>query len=110
MSTYPISTFNAGREYTAEGQRIAFTQIQAHDEHGFAWIAFVDIDRNVDGIMEVAGNVGFGDDCDFVIRERDVMTVYDLGGYSPFRWTDRDQGLYDRLHAFALANAPTLKR
>lgn len=57
--------FNTGREYSANGQRIAATQLETGQ------IILMDIDRHIDAMLPAG--VEF--------NQADIMRFYDLGAY-----------------------------
>lgn len=81
-----IHAFNTGRGYTPQGQRIAWQIIKV--ALGAIDVAFVDADRQIDGVVTLEG---------IEPTNARVLAAYDRGGYTPFRYTPRDQGLYDSL-------------
>jgi len=71
-----ILKFNTGREYTANGQRIA----AALQENGD--IVFVDVDRQIDGVISAGALT-----CDDVLAfgyftQRGIMESYDRNEYA----------------------------
>lgn len=66
-----VLLFNTGRGYSPSGQRIAAYPLACPNDPGTHWVAFVDIDRGIDGI------------CKADMTERDIMERYDAGEY---RW------------------------
>lgn len=68
-----IHTFNTGRMYTAEGQRIAYAEIErvGPPNQERAKVLFVDVDRMVDGVVLL-----------FVASDRGVLHAYDHGLYN----------------------------
>lgn len=50
-------TFNTGRPYSAEGQRITIEQLSPVDEIGLALVKFTDHDRGIIGTCTVDFNV-----------------------------------------------------
>jgi hypothetical protein len=58
-------TFNTGRKYTAEGQRIAAAQVDGKTY-------FVDADRYISGVFTKP----------VVLTERAVLAAYDAGDYT----------------------------
>jgi|GEM_PF-6348889 len=75
-----IRTFNTGRQYSAEGQRIAYrvTSIKPdEDVPGMDWatVEFADIDRGISGVLSI-----------MLMSEESVtglcvLNAYDAGGY-----------------------------
>ena len=70
-----ILKFNTGREYTANGQRIAASLLENGD------IVFVDVDRQIDGVISAGALT-----CDDVLAfgyftQRGVMAAYDANQY-----------------------------
>ena len=70
-----ILKFNTGREYTANGQRIAATFLDNGD------IVFVDVDRQIDGVISAGAftcaevlELGF-------FTQREIMAAYDANQY-----------------------------
>ena len=45
-----IKIFNTGRQYSAEGQRIAYAKVKLENHPGNLW-GFYDLDRNVYGLF-----------------------------------------------------------
>lgn len=84
-------TFNTGRGYTPEGQRIAYTVIDqvADDilpEDTWHTVSFADCDRLIDGTVRI-------------LADRDpspaqVLAAYDAGGYGYDTDRDRVAALY----------------
>ena len=71
-----ILKFNTGREYTANGQRIAASLQENGD------IVFVDVDRQIDGVIR-AGELTLDDVLTFrCFTEREIMKSYDRNEYS----------------------------
>ena len=71
-----ILKFNTGREYTKNGQRIA----AALQDNGD--IVFVDIDRQIDGVIR-ADQLTFDDVLTFrCFTQRGIMLAYDRNEYS----------------------------
>lgn len=78
-----INTFNTGRKYTLEGQRIAWTEIASkpawHDPDEFeqddrvVTVSFADVDRGIDGTVELFTHNE--------IWNSQVLAAYDRGGY-----------------------------
>lgn len=76
-----IRAFNTGRLYSSKGQRIAFSvtgSTSKDDWFKVSKVVFVDIDRQIQGEMNV---VHFND---APVSNRDVLTSYDAGDYSGF--------------------------
>jgi hypothetical protein len=90
-----IRAFQTHRQYTAHGQRIAYAEISRDaDEHvALAEVAFVDVDRGIDGVLRIAVLAGEA------IEPRYVLDGYDHGGYG----YSSDQAMKDALKAAALA-------
>ena len=71
-----ILKFNTGREYTANGQRIS----AALQDNGD--IVFVDVDRQIDGVIR-AGELTLDDVLAFrCFTEREIMKSYDRNEYA----------------------------
>ena len=86
-----ILKFNTGREYTANGQRIA-AALQNNGD-----IVFVDVDRQIDGVISAGALT-----CDDVLAlgcftQRGIMESYDQNQY--------DGALIDRALLAQLRNA-----
>lgn len=98
-----IYTWNTGRLYGREGQRIAATVIEEK-----AKIVFADLDRHVDGEIPLSRR---GKDWDAYAIEKLVMTAYDFGNYSHYA-ADGDYPAYratvSQLHKYAAEHAPKL--
>lgn len=91
-----IQSFNTGRQYTAQGQRIAFSVIDIDTDDStlaISRVAFVDVDRMITGVLKIAHHR------DDQVHQKDVMSSYDAGGYT---WLS-DQRLKDQLTAAASA-------
>lgn len=91
-----IQSFNTGRQYTAQGQRIAFSVIETDTDQStvaISQVAFVDVDRMITGILNVFHHR------DEQVHQKDVLRSYDAGGYA---WLS-DQSLKDQLTAAATA-------
>ena len=77
-----ILTFNTGRMYTEQGQRIAAAQIEY-------MVYFIDADRGIDGAFDVTPaewehEIGFPP---FKLTQASLMKLYDEGNYRHFdRW------------------------
>ncbi len=85
-----ILKFNTGREYTAKGQRIAAALLENGD------IVFVDIDRQIDGVIR-AGALTRDDVLAFgYFTQRGIMDSYDKNEYI---------GIVDRSQLAQLRNA-----
>lgn len=70
-----ILKFNTGREYSKNGQRIAATFLDNGD------IVFVDIDRQIDGVIS-AGALTCADVLDLgYFTQRAIMQSYDANQY-----------------------------
>ena len=70
-----ILKFNTGREYTANGQRLAATFLDNGDS------VFVDVDRQIDGVISAGAftcaevlELGF-------FTQREIMAAYDANQY-----------------------------
>lgn len=61
-----IKTFNTGRQYTADGQRIAYLSL-AIIGHGKHLVAMLDIDRHIDYMLAV----------DYPFGDAEVLAAYD---------------------------------
>jgi len=74
--------FNTGRLYTEQGQRIAAAFLDNGD------IVFVDIDRDIDGLIS-AGGMSRDDikHCG-LFSQRDIMRAYDENTYKSFYLDD----------------------
>lgn len=71
-----ILKFNTGREYTANGQRIAASLLENGD------IVFVDVDRQIDGVIR-AGELTLDDVLTFrCFTQREIMKSYDRNEYA----------------------------
>jgi hypothetical protein len=71
-----ILKFNTGREYTANGQRIAASLLENGD------IVFVDVDRQIDGVIR-AGELTLDDVLMFrCFTQREIMRAYDRNEYA----------------------------
>lgn len=68
-----IATFNTGRQYTAQGQRIAYTEIAQVQtpEARKVKVLFADVDRGVYGVVVL-----------FVASDEGVLHAYDKGFYN----------------------------
>lgn len=90
-----IHAFQTGRQYTAQGQRIAYVEVGRNtDDFGaLVEVAFYDIDRGIDGRLKVWASTGE------VVTNAAVLQSYDLCAYV---WNP-DYALKDRLHHAALA-------
>ena len=70
-----IKTFNTGRGYTENGQRIAYTYVEAEKV-----IYFYDIDRYIDAVIPIAR---YDENNDY---QQFIMANYDVGNdYPPSR-------------------------
>lgn len=95
-SEMKVTTFNTGRGYTAEGQRIAYTTIakEPHpilEDDSFYTISFADFDRNLDGTVKCLS------EHDREPTPSEVLKMYDHGGYG----YDTDRARVDQLRAAA---------
>lgn len=73
-----IKTFNTGRQYTPEGQRIAYVIVKRVEVDGnfvANYVFFVDADRDVDGVVIIHGH-----EADEITKQQ-VLKAYDDGGY-----------------------------
>lgn len=82
-----IKTFNTGRPYTEEGQRIAFTRLNKSST-----VAFADVDRGIFGTITVKG----------FLNETTILRNYDNGSYDTGLSFDRGFG-YPQLRQLELA-------
>lgn len=85
-----IKTFNTGRQYSPQGQRIAYrlASISADaDVPGMDWasVEFVDIDRGVSGVLTVLLMNGE------TLTDRYVLAAYDAGGYAWLPFSAQDE-------------------
>lgn len=69
MNTWTIISFNTGRMYNKNGQRIAATRVAKG-------IVFVDVDRNISGLIPDTGVQSLDR-----LTEQNVMSAYDLCKY-----------------------------
>lgn len=88
-----IHTFNTGRMYTTEGQRIAYTETQGDDMT--ATVVFYDYDRGVNGEVTLVRPV----------TDARLLLAYDRSHYG----YSSDYALLDQLKAAAAAVAPWSK-
>ena len=91
--------FNTGRMYGHGGQRIAAGLLENGD------IVFIDIDRDIDGLIP-AGNMSREDikHCG-LFKQRDIMRAYDENTYKNF-YLDDDFATVRQLRALAETVAP----
>ena len=68
--TIEIKVFQTGRHYSEKGQRIAY--LVTSDS-----IYFVDVDRGIDGVYDNPMHESF--------TAREVLNMYDNGGYNWFK-------------------------
>lgn len=85
-----IRSFNSGRLYSREGQRIAYSETIVDDM--LSEVVFCDVDRGITGVFTLVRPV---------THER-VLSAYDHGGYGYCS----DYALRDRLTAAAKAVEP----
>lgn len=85
-----IKTFNTGRPYTKQGQRIAFIEISRTQDFGLwtAEVAFVDVDRMIDGVYHLA-MISESEQ----VRPHMLLAAYD----STAQRYSIDQATYDKL-------------
>lgn len=62
-----VLLFNTGRGYSPSGQRIAAYPLACPNDPGTHWVAFVDADRGIEGLLKAD------------MTERDIMERYDAG-------------------------------
>jgi hypothetical protein len=91
------TTFNTGRGYTAQGQRIAFEVIETYREargttKGIevtediaSVVSFADVDRGIDGTVTIWDEP----------KPSAVLAAYDRGGYGFDEDRERVKRLYD---------------
>lgn len=70
---HPIHTFQTGRPYTPEGQRLAWAVTYEHD-NGWSEVHFYDYDRCIEGRLVLPTAPA-------EVQDADVLFVYDQGGY-----------------------------
>jgi hypothetical protein len=82
-----IKVFQTGRHYSEKGQRIAYVVVGE-------WLLFADADRGIDGCFNVANYDN--------ITYRDVLRLYDAGGYGGMARSEQHikDTLYDRAYNF----------
>lgn len=73
---HPIHTFQTGRHYTPEGQRLAWVVLHVHD-NGWSEVYFYDYDRYVEGrvVLPKAPDE---------VQDSDVLFIYDQGCYRSY--------------------------
>jgi hypothetical protein len=82
-----IKVFQTGRHYSEKGQRIAYTVVDG-------WLLFADVDRGIDGCFNIDGTDN--------ITHRDVLRLYDKGGYGGMSRNDQPirDALWDKASHF----------
>lgn len=96
-SEMTIKTFNTGRRYTEDGQRIAYTVIDRTPddiipEESWHTVSFADFDRMIDGTVRIL------EDHNGYPTPRQVLQAYDAGGYG----YDNDRARVNKLHSAAM--------
>jgi hypothetical protein len=73
---HPIHSFQTGRLYTPDGQRLAWVVTHEHD-NGWSEVHFYDYDRCIEGrlVLPKAPDA---------VQNADVLFVYDQGGYRSY--------------------------
>ena len=79
-----VIKFQTGREYTEHGQRIAARLLNNGD------IVFLDIDRDIDGVISANG-INKKDIEDLYFNRTTIMDCYDNGNYSWANSFDRQE-------------------
>lgn len=70
---HPIHTFQTGRPYTADGQRLSWVVTYEHD-NGWSEVHFYDYDRFIEGRVVLPKRPA-------EVQNADVLFMYDHGAY-----------------------------